>query len=415
MIDRNRDPHDAPLYATTAHNASPSIEGGSIPIRAQAEWVRSRGSVRRVVALVTAALCVLCVSGTSAAPSGSAVALTFVRGFLGGDPAACAAATPRLQALLARLSEASSCRVALTLAGGTSAAGDDRAARRALTSASETGHFVIDGRLAARGAERFWTSARYTQAALARDLRDYGLQVRLGSGPAAARGLPDEVVVIDSRRSTRTRLVLYVESGSGTIWRLTPTTSRTGMPTRTATRGIRGNTVPATAFAYPPGAAGSRVLVATRDTELGQVDLLSRLTPAPLVDSLLVGAAAVPLRVGTGAADTTSIAEQIVGAWTRRDAAALCALYDRTLSARAAALFGTSCSVVRGATAVTRVVRPELEGWSADGTAIVAIRVTDGGETLAVHHVVTPGPSGYTVTGIFVDFDEIAELLLRPI
>ena len=62
-----------------------------------------------------------------------------------------------------------------------------------------------------------------------------------------------------------------------------------------------------------------------------------------------------------------------------------------------------------------RVASAGLDGWSADGTSIVAVRIRRGNETVTLHHVVTPLASGYAVTGPFYDFDEIAALLLRPI
>ena len=284
-----------------------------------------------------AALCLVAVAGAGAASSPSTVATTFVKGFLGGDPAACGAATPRLQALIAKVGEQKTCRMTILRAGVGSSV-SEKSARNELTSAAEAGHFVIEDRLAARGGKRYWTSARYTLSALAADLRSYGVHVRLGTGPVAARGVPDDVVVIDRRRSTRTTLVLYAESAAGTIWRLSSSTAKVGRPTATTTRGTRGVEISATAHPYPPTPSGSRVLVTVPDEEFGHVELLLGLTPTPLVDTILVGASVLPLRAGTGPADTREVAERIVGAWTRQEPAALCALYDPALAA-AAALF----------------------------------------------------------------------------
>ena len=157
------------------------------------------------------------------------------------------------------------------------------------------------------------------------------------------------------------------------------------------------------------------MLVTVPDEEFGHVELLLGLTPTPLVDTILVGASVLPLRAGTGPADTREVAERIVGAWTRQEPAALCALYDPALAAAAAALFDRDCRMVRGSTNVRRVVVPALEGWSADGTAVVAVSITQSGETLTMHHVVTPGPTGFAITGVYVDFDEQVARLLRPI
>ena len=42
-----------------------------------------------------------------------------------------------------------------------------------------------------------------------------------------------------------------------------------------------------------------------------------------------------------------------------------------------------------------------------DRTGIFAVRTRKGNETFTLHHVVTPLASGYAVTGLFYDFDEI--------
>lgn len=378
--------------------------------------MRSRESGRGGIALLAAGLCVLAVVvGASGALSPKSVSLTFVKGYLGGDPAACDVATPRLRAVLAKLGEVKTCRAAFMNRAGASAATDDKEARRALTAATEAAQFVIVDRLAARRAARYWTSARYTQLALVRDLEDYGVPVQRGAGPAAARGLGDDVVVLDTRRSSRTRLVLYTESRSGTIWRLTPTTTRTGTPTRSTTRGTPGTPIVATAVGFPSTAEEPARVVVSAPVADRQVDFLVVTTSTPAVDALLLGTVLVPLRRGTGGGDTGPIADQLVDALTRKDAAALCALYDPSLVARAAELFGSGCGIVRDATSVKRVALPEHEGWSADGTAIVALEVTADGTTLRLHHVVTPGPNGYRVTGLLFDLDEIVALALRPI
>jgi hypothetical protein len=57
---------------------------------------------------------------------------------------------------------------------------------------------------------------------LARLLQQRARNVRfvLGAGPAAARNRPETTVVVDRRLTTKRRIVLYVESDSGKIWRL---------------------------------------------------------------------------------------------------------------------------------------------------------------------------------------------------
>ena len=62
-----------------------------------------------------------------------------------------------------------------------------------------------------------------------------------------------------------------------------------------------------------------------------------------------------------------------------------------------------------------RVTGTALDGWSADGTAIVAVRIDHGDGPVTMHHVVTPLATGYAVTGLFYDLDDIAAHLLRPL
>jgi hypothetical protein len=129
---------------------------------------------------------------------------------------------------------------------------------------------------------------------------------------------------------------------------------------------------------------------------------------------MLVGSVLTPLVTGSGSADPSAIADRLVRAWTRKDARALCAqLHPRfRLEPR---LFGADCSIVADSSNVRRVTPPGLEGWSPDGTAIVAVALTSGGETLTMHHVVTPLDGRHLVTGLLFDFEEIATILLRPI
>ena len=73
------------------------------------------------------------------------------------------------------------------------------------------------------------------------------------------------------------------------------------------------------------------------------------------------------------------------------------------------------CEVASDPSTAERVTSAGLDGWSDDGTSIVAVRIRQDNESFTLHHVVTPLASGYAVTGLFFDFDEIAALLLRPI
>lgn len=62
-----------------------------------------------------------------------------------------------------------------------------------------------------------------------------------------------------------------------------------------------------------------------------------------------------------------------------------------------------------------RVTGTALDGWSPDGTAIVAVRIDQGDGPVTMHHVVTPLATSYAVTVLFYDLDDIAAHVLRPL
>ncbi|HEX4776406.1 MAG TPA: hypothetical protein VFW74_06520, partial [Acidimicrobiia bacterium] len=216
-----------------------------------------------------------------------------------------------------------------------------------------------------------------------------------------------------------TRLVLYTEATSGTIWRLSSAPYRIGTATR-AGRGLAAHPKPMAQpfpYAMATGATTSRVAVTTWTSELGTFSFLLTLTQERRVDAVLIGSLVTPLVAGTGPGDPSTIAERLTHAWRRGDASALCAELHPRLTLMPA-VFGTNCAVAaagRNATA-TRVAGAAFEGWAADGTTIVAIRVDQGeGGAVTMHHVVTPTATGHAVTGMLYDLDDIVELLLRPI
>jgi hypothetical protein len=94
-------------------------------------------------------------------------------------------------------------------------------------------------------------------AALASDLRklEPGLLLSVGNGPQAARNKPPFQVVID-RKTQGTHLVLYVESETGTIWRLDARgTARDDETVTKAGRGVPGRKPPEEPPTYTIGGA----------------------------------------------------------------------------------------------------------------------------------------------------------------
>ena len=247
------------------------------------------------------------------------------------------------------------------------------------------------------------------------DARGRGIRRRRGCCEAA-RGTPTGLVLVDATRTTATKLVLYTESASGTIWRLTSAPSRIGSPARAA-RGIAARSVPrAQAFPYSlaSGVSQPRIAVSTTTPETGSISFLLTLTGENRVDGVLIGSLVTPLVAGTGPGDPSAIADRLTRAWQRGDGKALCAELHPQLRLNPA-MFGTSCTVAEGRATVERVTGSMLDGWSADGTTIVALRVQQGDAPVTLHHVVTPAAGGFAVTGLLFDLDDIAALLLRPI
>jgi hypothetical protein len=376
-----------------------------------------RAARRWTAAAATLVLLAAATSGQAAGPTTpSAVSTAFVQGYLTADPAVCDLATPRIQQLFARLAKGSTCKAALGAARAEGDAAADKSARRALRDTVQATQVLIDARANATGKRRLWLVPHSRVAALVANMRAHDIEVRVGRGPSSARGTPTGVVFVDATRTTATKLVLYTESTSGVIWRLTSSPYQIGTPTR-AGRGIAVHPVPAArAFPYraPGGSPVSRVAVTAASDQFGSISFLLTLTPQNRVDAVLLGSLVTPLVSGSGAGDTDAIAERLVRLWQQGDEKGLCAALHPSLEL-SHAMFGEKCSVASDPVTAVRVETPGLAGWSADGTSIVAIRVSQGNDSFTLHHVVTPLASGYSVTGLFLDFDELAALLLRPI
>ena len=375
---------------------------------AAARWTVTAAAIASVVAAS---------AGQAAEPSTpAAVSTAFVRGYMSADPALCDLSTPRIRQLIARLGKRATCKEALAAVRAADDARSDQDARRALRETVQATQVLIDARATATATRRVWIAPHSRVGALVADMRAHDIEVRLGRGPASARGTATGLVFVDATRTTATKLVLYTESTSGTIWRLTSSPYQLGSPTR-AGRGVADYTVaPARSFVYgpPSGSSVSRVAVTTTDPSYGPVAFLLTLTPETRVDGVLVGSLLTPPLVGTGTGDTTAIGERLVGVWQRGDPKGLCAaLHPRFQLAES--MFGENCAVANDPSTAERVTIPGLDGWSADGTSIVAIRLRQGNDTVTLHHVVTPLASGYAVTGLFFDFDEMVAFQLRPL
>ena len=350
-----------------------------------------RGSIRATnVAASLVAVAIVAGPASTAVPSTpSAVSTAFVQGYLTADPAVCDLATPRMQQLFARLVKGTTCKAALAAARAETDAIADMDARSALRVTVQAPLVLIDAGAKATATRRVWIAPHTRVAALVADMRAHDIEVRVGRGPSSARGTPTGVVFVDTARTTATKLVLYTESTSGTIWRLTSDPYRIGTPTR-AGRGIAVHRAPpARAFPYrpPTGSSVARVGVTTTYGELGSVSFL--LT----VDAVLIGSLLTPLVAGSGAGDTTATGERLVREWQRGDEKGLCAELHPGLRL-SVPIFGEKCEVASEPSTAERVTSAGLDGWSADGTSIVAVRIRQGNETFTLHHVVTPLASG---------------------
>jgi len=346
----------------------------------------------------------------------SAVSTAFVQGYLTADPAVCDLATPRMQQLFARLEKGATCKAGLAAARAEADATADKDARRALRETVQATQVLIDARAKATAKRRVWLTPHSRVSALVADMRARDIEVRLGRRPASARGTATGLVIVDATRTTATKLVLYTESTTGTIWRLTSSPYRLGTPTRAA-RGIAVRAVPAArAFRYrpPSGSGAPRVAVTTASDQFGSISFLLTLTPENRVDAVLIVSLVTPLVAGSGPGDPTAVAERLVRVWQQGDEKGLCAMLHPRLRL-AESMFGENCAAARDPSTAELVTTDWLDGWSDDGTRIVAVRVKQGDDSFTLHHVVTPLGSSYAVTGLFLDFEEIAALLLRPI
>jgi hypothetical protein len=172
--------------------------------------------VRRACAAVIVAATL---TGAATAATRSAVddaktaATTFLTAFANRDGGtACSMLTPDA---LARFGGASDC--ASTFSGGDAASADEDAFTTlalAYTVARHVAHEHHDA----------FVRKGFGVRALARAIEDAApsLDVRLGKGPLAAKGQLSTTVVLDTRTSSR-RVVLYAESDSGDILRLSGT------------------------------------------------------------------------------------------------------------------------------------------------------------------------------------------------
>ena len=346
----------------------------------------------------------------------SAVSTAFVQGYLTADPAGCDLATPRIQQLFARLAKGTSCKTALGAARDETDAVADKDARRTLRDAVQATQVLIDARAKAARTRRVWLAPHARVGALWPTCAHTTSRLVSVAGPSSARGTPTGLVLVDSARTTATKLVLYTESTSGVIWRLTSTPYRIGTPSR-AGQGVAVHPVPAArAFVYraPVGTSGSRVAVATMSDEFGAISFLLTLTPQNRVDAVLIGSLVTPLVAGTGTGDPASIADRLVHVWQQGDEKGPCAALHPRLQL-SQSMFGERCGAASDPVTAVRVDAPGPQDWSTDGTRIVTIRVSQGNDAFTLHHVVTPLASGYAVTGLFLDFEELAARLLRPI
>ena len=329
----------------------------------------------------------------------------------------CGLASADVQALLAKITRTADCATAMAVVRQSVAADAEvaekaelQAAHRAALVASVDHHTTLGGKA--------WFGKRFPLAALARAIHaeQPGLQVRLGAGPAAARASAANVVVVDTRRSTPKRLVLYGESGGGAIWQLSASPTSKPSLTRSTVRGVA---APAPApsvkpFALAPAAPGDPTLVVTSLIDGGDDEPTELLLPVGadgLVQSFLVGRAIVPPTAGTGAGDATAFAAALTTAYSSTEQQALCGLLDPAL----VSLLGGECSIVGKAAAAVDVTTPTQRVATADGTTLVAVKLGDAPNQLTTINLAVPSGAGYRVTGIFFDIGELMQLIDRPI
>jgi len=381
-------------------------------------WFRIPLWLTLAVVLGSGAALVVAPRGATETLPAADVGIAFTRGYLVGDPKTCDLAAPELAASLARERKARDCASSMAVRRQNNAVALELIEQDRLRTAHEAAKTAFSDHIDDLAYRSVWFGKRFTLPALARAIReaDPKLRVRLGNGPAAARRTAENVVVIDAKRSTPKNLVVYGESSSGAIWRLTGRT--TGKPSlaRTTVRGVVTPFPPARLTGFAMAAAAptdpTLVVITVRDPKLDTVaELLVGVGPDGLVHTMLAGRAVVPPVAGTGSADPLAFAAALTKAYGSSANADLCALVHPAL----VTLIGDSCTGTGESSVTADVTTPEQRRLSADGTTIVAVSIGSGGQRITLFNLAVPTVDGYRVTGVFVDVGELLALLGQPL
>jgi hypothetical protein len=167
---------------------------------------------RGLTALAALTIALAAVGAAHAEPQDDArVAVDgFMSALLAGDaPTACAFMSTRLQSVVA---QDRTCAESFTFED--SAESQDYLAQNTLFSAYTDALFLRFDEPRALYPAPAGRLVRLLQQ------RTRGVRLVLGTGSAAARNRPPNTIVVDRRLTTKRRVVLYVESESGKIWRL---------------------------------------------------------------------------------------------------------------------------------------------------------------------------------------------------
>jgi hypothetical protein len=376
----------------------------------------------RWTSLTLASVCLWAVVAVSAASPASVRgvgtadgARGFVGDFLIGSVNACSEASPPLQSAIAGISRRSSCAAAMADIRRKIVA-DSQTVEKNVLKEAHTGAQTAYSEHFTESGSNAWFGKRYPLAALVRAMRanEPDLLVKVGRGPRAARGTSATTIVVDTAQSRPTNLVLHGESAGGAIWTLAASPAGKPHISRSAVAGVASIVAPALRV-FPLAAAAdadpTRVVVSFTDVGAEQsTEILVEVGTDGLVGTFLIGSAVVAPVVGTGSADTHDLATRLVQAYSTGGGAERCAF----LHPKLVAVVGAQCSSSRSIPA-RDVTTDAQRRASADGTSVVALAVGFGTAVLTVTFLVTPGPAGVVVTGIFVDIAEIAALVGRPI
>ncbi|MFN8222387.1 MAG: hypothetical protein U0R50_03960 [Gaiellales bacterium] len=385
--------------------------------------MRRARHIAAVLALVTGLAVPAATAARSSAagdPVVEAANEAFVHQLFEGDPAACAAMTQRLAAVVVRVTRSASCPEAMDVVEQTNRELLEVGAAVLLRTTVAVAQSVQEDNLDRLDFVDAWIGPHFNVKALVQALRAAtrggDLRFVLGRSAKAARGTRSNVIVVDALKTTPRVLTLYAESDAGTIWQLQAIPTGKAKLSRTKVRGVpapRAPLVSAVATLAGSSPTGPSVVLA----EVGQSPVFS-FSDAPRAeamitrtsdgkfDKVLVGTGLVPPPPSAAGVDPSPFMPAVVGAITG-GGSALCPLLHPAL------LVGIGISETECASdpsdpeVVTDSTPSEWIPPLADGTIVRRILSGDSGSVrVEVYLLGSTDGQSYKISGLYANILE---------